>query len=145
MSRASLMRAAKRVKASTAGGNNGMYVITTDELRVRILEECLGPNLGVIKGSATEIDAVIDRAVMCLNGELGSDLLSAQWFIRKSNHIRAEAVKLSKARKKDRDLVAFKLRDAKQYLLMANASHNLHSLAVSIRDGTPAEHRESTI
>jgi hypothetical protein len=139
------MRAAKRVRVSTAGGNNGMYVITTDELRVRILEGCLGPNLGVIKGAATEIDAVIDRAVMCLNGELGRDLCLSQWFIRKSNNVRAEAVKLSKAKKKDRDLVESQLRDARQYLLMANASHNLHSLAVSIQDGTPAEHRESTM
>jgi hypothetical protein len=142
MSRASLMRAAKRAKVSTTGPKNGLYVITIDELRVRILEHCLGPNLGVIKGTSPEIDAAIDRSVMCLAGELGRDLCWSQWFIRKSNNERGEALKLAAAKKPDWDVIDKLLSSSKQYLSMACISQNLHSIERGMRDNVASEYRE---
>jgi hypothetical protein len=143
MSRQSLCRDARAARVSTTGAKNGLYVITIDELRVRLLEHIYGPNLGVIGGTAPEIDAGITRSLKTMKGDYGPDLHSGQWYIRKSNLVRAEAIKLSKIKNRDRELIANKLRDAKQYLIMANIAQNLHSIAVGIRDNKASEYREA--
>lgn len=145
MSRQSLCRDARASKVSLAGPKNGLYVVTVDELRVRLLENIYGPNLGKISGTSPEIDAGITRSLATQDGAHGSYLHSAQWYVRAANTDRAKAIKLSKVKNKDRKSIDYLLRNTRQYLIMANIAQNLHSIAVGIRDNKESQHRESRI
>jgi len=143
MSRATLVRLAKLNKVSIDGINSGK--LSMDQLRVRLLEFLFGPNLGSVKAATADaLDLQIARSFMCLRGELGGHLVFSQWCIRKANHERADASRLSKVKSTDRDAIDALLKSAGHYLSMANVSHNLHSLEASLRDGKSTEHCEST-
>jgi hypothetical protein len=102
-----------------------------------------GPRLGVITGTAPEIDARIDGAAKTHAGGNGPDLHKSQLCIFLANRDRAEAKRLSEEDKPDRDAIDALLKSARQYLVLANVSLNLHGVAVGLRGYKPVDYRAS--
>jgi hypothetical protein len=116
-----------------------------DQLRVKLLEHIYGPNLGVCRGTAATIDSGITMSLASMTGANGSHLQTSNWLIRKGNTERGEALTLAAKKNPDWQAIDALLKSSRQYFVMANMSHNLHGLDVSLRDASPTEHRESPL
>ncbi|WP_155524350.1 hypothetical protein [Burkholderia sp. PAMC 28687] len=144
MSRASLVRHAKaRHIPLVVTKGKVSYPKSIDDLRIELMESFYGPNLGVIKGTAPDIDARIDWAAKTHDGKCGPDLLRSQLCILLANKDRAEAKRLSEERVKDSAAISALLNSARQYLVLANVALNLHGIAVGLRGYPPVDYRPS--
>jgi len=144
MSRASLVRCAKAIKVPlTVTKGKTTYPKSIDAIRVDVMEAFYGPNLGVIRGTAPEIDARIDGAAKTQAGHNGPDLHKSQLCIFMANRERAAAKRLFDEPVKDRDAIDALLKSAKQYLVLANVALNLHGIAVGLRGYKPVDYRPS--
>ncbi|WP_089162500.1 hypothetical protein [Caballeronia sordidicola] len=144
MSRASLVRHAKALHIPvTSTKGKVTYPKGMDDLRIDLMVLLYGPLLGVITGTAPEIDTRIDLAVKTHDGKCGPDLLRSQLCIRLANKDRAEAKRLSSEKVKDRDAISALLNSSRQYLVLANVALNLHGIAKGLRGYPPVDYRAS--
>jgi hypothetical protein len=140
MTRPSLVRDAKRLGVATTKRVNGVsYILTTDHLRVALLERIYGPNLGSIGGTLAEIDTGITRSVATREGKHGPNLQASQRWIRKANTARGEALRLAAATMRDWDAIDKLLKAAGDFLAMAIRAQHWHNLELSLRDDTPTD------
>lgn len=135
MTRPSLVRDSKRLGVATTRRVNGVsYIVTTDQLRVTLLERIYGPHLGTIGGTADEIDVGITRSLATREGKYGPNLKLSQEFIRRANKARGEALRLAAAKHPDWNAIDKLLASAGEFLSMAIRSQNRHAQEASKRD-----------
>jgi hypothetical protein len=149
LNRAHLIALARRVGVNPVvsertGKGVRQAPLSSEGLRIALLERCYGPRLGTVKvKTARELDERISRVVSCRMGELGYLLSLSQSALRNGNAARDEAIRISNLKRPRKADIAAQLSIARNWYALANTVQNLHLIEVGMQDGIPSDYRES--